>query len=553
VLGAAAICVNDWFTARDMFFAHGGWFPLTDGASWWDCGKALERAAPGFQATAWCQWRPAYPAMLASLSVLVGDDTRALLLVQAGLVGLAVFLLVREIARLTGLIGAGVAACLIFAFADIHAIGQIETENPGLIFGMIGLALLLRGAARVGPPALVLGTAGLSLALAARPGAMLALPLLVLWMVFTLWRRERQPWRIVALVCLAAVVGPALHSILVAAEGGVFANSGGNFSYTLYGMVTGGRGWQAVLTDHPELASLETGALTAAIYRLAWAAFLLHPADLAHGLSVGFWAWAVGLYETAPAWALPALRWALMPAGIASLCIGWRQPERQMLAVLFLGEAVSAPLLGGDGGPRVFAATMPVDIVIATLGLQVLIRLGSALVRRGSLKLESEEPPLGLPILPVALLVGMTALCLAPLLPLRLLSAPEAAAPLSCGPGLKAYRFAIDDGFVLQKTASGGRVEPLVAAPADRMLAQERLAKAWWASVYHDDRPVGSALMLFSAAGQNGQQTGLARLVWPDAPDMHRGDRVELCVDERLSTWTLVTKTVVTVVSGRVL
>src|SRR4029077_18245552 len=61
-----------------------------------------------------------------------------------------------------------------------------------------------------------------------------------------------------------------------------------NFSYTLYGLIVGGKPWTQALADHPELGLLADPERTRAVYGLAWSALVEHPGGLIAG---SFKAW----------------------------------------------------------------------------------------------------------------------------------------------------------------------------------------------------------------------------------------------------------------------
>jgi hypothetical protein len=289
VLAGLAITLRDWATGQQLNFALGGWFPISDAGDWWNCAKGMEHAGSvtGFQASGICLWRPVYPALLGTLSALAGGDTILVIALQSAVVSLAAFWLLRETVRLVGPLGAAFAGILLFRYLYQFAFGQLMTENAGLAFGLTGLALLLRAADGGSKRMLALGVAALSLALTARAGALFALPLIAIWAGLAARRRDTSLWPTLALVVLAALAGPIVQAILGFAFGQGIDSSGANFSYTLYGLATGGRGWRAVLADHPELQAETAEAATRQIYGLAWAAFRSHPLALLGALGEG--------------------------------------------------------------------------------------------------------------------------------------------------------------------------------------------------------------------------------------------------------------------------
>jgi hypothetical protein len=315
--------------------------------------------------------------------------------------------------------------------------------------------------------------------------------------------------------------------------------------------VTGGRGWTAIVTDHPELGGLRTPAYTRQAYGLAWIEFSKHPLLLLQGLADGLTKWRTTLLATAPFWAVASLEWVFLPAGLVALILRRRDARAQLLAALFAGEALSAPWIFADGGQRVFAATVGADIVIATLGLRLLVRGVTTLLDPQAAA--APMRPLGFATGPAATLAMLILLVSAPILHLPALLVPAASIPPNCSPGQYGYRFDVDRGFVLQKTPAGGRFEALVAAPDDRLAAQAGLGRTWWNGIFPDPWPNGAAIMLFSAVDQGARSPYVVALIWLDAPALHRGDQMELCADAAAARPNAVLSTLTPVASGRVL
>jgi len=354
-----------------------------------------------------------------------------------------------------------------------------------------------------------------------------------------------------AAVALAAASGAVLQSLHVLAAGGTLTSSGGNFSYTLYGLVTGGRDFEAVRIDHPEIGKMNATAQTSEVYRLAWAAFTEHPSLLLQGLQLGLDDWRKALMDTAPSWALAPFKWVVLPAGILALVWRGREPGIQVLALVFVGEALSAPWIAHDGGVRVFAATKAADMIIAALGLQLLARLATSMVDwRGSWSQRS--PVSGFALGPSAMLLALLFLVAAPVFRLPGLVVPRAPKPPECGEGLTGFAFDVDRGFILQNTPPGGRLEPLVAAPDDLIAEQARFGNTWWAEYFDPHPPDGTARMLFSTSDQDAAPGGAASFKWRKAPPLHRGDKLELCVDRNAGKVNPFQGNELPVVSGRV-
>ena len=106
------------------------------------------------------------------------------LIFQAGLAGLAIGA-ISSVYEVLGIVSAIVIALALIVFAREFAIGSFMTEALGFPLGCMGIALLLLFASGLRSTSiLLLGLALMSIAMAVRPGAVLVLPLLLLWAVY---------------------------------------------------------------------------------------------------------------------------------------------------------------------------------------------------------------------------------------------------------------------------------------------------------------------------------------------------------------------------------
>ena len=86
--------------------------------------------------------------------------------------------------------------------------------------------------------------------MAVRPGAILVLPLLLLWAVYeTRDAKGLGRWMLWTACAAALFSGGALQLASVYAFGGDASNTGGNFSTSLYGLSTGTRDWSQAYRD----------------------------------------------------------------------------------------------------------------------------------------------------------------------------------------------------------------------------------------------------------------------------------------------------------------
>ena len=154
-----------------------------------------------------------------------------------------------------------------------------------------------------------------------------------------------------------------------------------NLAYTVYGLVTGGRGWEQYGKDNPQaLKGVPEAEQSHVIMQASWRHFTEHPFDLAWGLAKGQ---VLGPVQTFAQIVRLAFLGAaadplriIPPAAIIiiSLCFAgvlwcrWVSRARvlsgngnvRLFCMLFLvGYLVSIPFFYKDGGLRLHAAVLP--------------------------------------------------------------------------------------------------------------------------------------------------------------------------------------------------
>jgi hypothetical protein len=152
-----------------------------------------------------------------------------------------------------------------------------------------------------------------------------------------------------------------------------------NFSYSLYGLVAGGKGWAQVIVDHP---NAKEGA---EIYALAYQAFLRDPTGIVRG-SVEMWrqyftpgttvhAFAFVKGDGAYDWYVQIACYALSALAILVSIARAVRPTSAVLLASAVGHVASIPFVPPvDAGLRAFAATMPVLALLVGAGIGVLTK-----------------------------------------------------------------------------------------------------------------------------------------------------------------------------------
>ena len=443
----------------------GGLLPWSDASAYYaDANRLLE----GGMMSAFSQRRPLFPGSLAAVLGLVHGNLAAALAVLGAIAILACFLLAREVRRSHGAIIGAVTLVVLFLFYRTY-IGLSLTENLGIALGALALAILWRGASSTKMDIVLAGIFLLTMAMNARAGAFLVLPLLVLWGAWFFRGKSRISLRFFLGGCVAILLAFLLDTVLRH----LIANSGGmaygNFSYSLYGLVVGNKGFLQVGVDHPEVLAMNGNQLYSYIYQLAFRAFRADPMRAVKGL---FGAWRDYLHPTWGAFSFVNLklfeildisgtRWALFALsglGLLGCFWRWRDPHAVLVLVFTLGVLASVPFVPPLDADlmRAYAATIPLSAIWVALGLYTLF---------SGLKWWSEpQVPVDekLTLSPLILGLAFALFCfLSPIL-VKGLSRPTQFTQVKCPSGLTTIYFRSDRSAVVNLVAddvlSGGHL-----------------------------------------------------------------------------------------------
>ncbi len=332
----------------------------------------------------WNMRRPLNAALHALRWVLAGGDMATSLALVAWLTGLGSTLAAAFLRR-----DIGWAAAVLFVLAWLSYVAEwlplTLSESHGSLLGVIGFALIWRSAGDRSPLTFGLGMAVLSLALAARAGPFLMLPTLLVWGVLYLGRSPRGRVSLAAIGFLGLALGQSVSRFFNALWSDSTNAVYSNFSYTLYGMTAGGKQWNAVYADLPEIFQTtagESSELAAKIYQAALDNFLAEP-----GLLLGFLGRELARFPsflvTSPM--IPADSrdfWiGLLIVGGLWMLATWRRPVSGLLMAGLVGIWLSSPFLMLDGGHRVFAPGVPWIAAALAFGAYAAISLTTVLSR----------------------------------------------------------------------------------------------------------------------------------------------------------------------------
>jgi hypothetical protein len=362
-----------WNSGDSYDEAVGGLLPWSDASVYyWDARMLVE----GSNFSVYSSRRPLFPGMLAALLGLTQQNLQFTLAILVAINAISCFFVAREIQRSHGVAAGVLALTTLFLFYRNYS-GTAYTENLGLVLGVVGLALLWRGARQRQINHCLLGILLLTLALNARAGAFFVLPAIILWGAWSFRGAARFSRRFLIGGSSVVLLGFLLNLILLKVIASPEAVPLSNFSYTLYGLIVGGR-WTTVLSDHPELNVISEPELSRRIYDLAFEALRANPFGLVTG---SLRAWKEFMFDSYTFSFIQNFKFnlgfqILSVIGLFSCFQQRRDPNASLIVVATLGILASVPFVPpwDTVAMRAYAATIPFVAILPALGFAFLAK-----------------------------------------------------------------------------------------------------------------------------------------------------------------------------------
>ncbi len=341
--------------------------PFNDANGYYHGGRLLTQGQAFHQFSA---KRPLFPALFGVLFWLSGENLQIVIAAFSLIILLSILLVSFEVNKETGPMAAAFFGMGLFLFIR-RFIGSTMSEIIGLPLGTVGFALLWSGASRKRLADAAAGMLMLSLGLLSRAGPFFMLPTLIVWGGLA-FRKEDQKynWRSAGILAASSASAFVIHWIIYSVFAGIDSSSMSNFSYTLYGLVTGGTGWKQYAVDHPELSSMAEPALSQTIYRYAWEAVTTNPANTLIG-ALRYWGYFFS-YEWSGLFGFiegSSLLESLMGRGVIAflsllgifrIVRNLQKPQYSMILMGIAGILLSVPFVPTiDAEIRTYAAAIP--------------------------------------------------------------------------------------------------------------------------------------------------------------------------------------------------
>lgn len=317
----------------------------------------------------WAARRPLGICLISAVLGITDQNYQAALILLTVLAGLSTFFAARETWRAGGVATAVLYVTLCY-FAMRQWLPLFLTETPGYIFGSVSYTFLLAGFRLRSFPRTLCGFGFLILGVTIRAGAMFAIPLLALYVIYFFSQSLRDAFRKGLAVTVVGGALLALGPLVLLRIAPAGTEYQGNLSYTLYGIAAGGKGWSHVLTEHPEIGEISSdGEKSRYVYSLVRQKVAADPSlfvstlvQLLKATLVNFHVVFYGLMLPIP----PAILGALALLAFCLLLLpAWRRTGHwSFLVPVAIGVVLSAPVIL-DGGLRAFAGTLPLQAGLA--------------------------------------------------------------------------------------------------------------------------------------------------------------------------------------------
>ena len=370
-----------WASGQTQTTVLSGLIPLYDAQYYYI--DAL-RLIDGSDFSVFSARRPLFPGLLSVLLSLTGHNLMVSLAILTGIVGLACYFTTREMHQTHGPEVAVFVLMVLFLYYRAHS-GVSMSENLGVALGALGFGLLWRAGMNQRLWMIWLGLLVTTLALNARAGAFFLLPLLILWAGWLLRGDKRVSWRSLVISSTAVILGFGLNLTLtrfLAVPSGVpFAN----FSYTLYGLSSGGHSWAYVFDAHPEVLALQEPEQSRRIYELAFELMREEPILTVKGalfnwkmLFSNTW-YNVYSYIGGENWTVVIIaRWMMYLLAVAGIYAWYRDPNdpvKSLVMISIVGVFISVPVLPPTDAYRMrpYAASIAILAALPAMGFHLLL------------------------------------------------------------------------------------------------------------------------------------------------------------------------------------
>lgn len=361
--------IESFFTS---YSALGGVIPYSDAGGYY--GGAINLLENGFL-NSWNMRRPLNASLFSVRLWLTNNNFYLALIVQAIWCSISCLLVTASINKSFGKKPSILTLLILFLFASIF-IPTTMSETLGLTLGCLSFVILLE--AINSNRWWLFTTAGLMLTIGlnTRAGAFLILPFLTIWLHFAFKNNIKT------INFILGIIGGFFCNIILIKLYGL-NNSGAmhaNFADTVFGLVSGGKGWDYFYSLYPEkINNIQSEANYAKlVYSESFKVFKNNPFLLLKGLLRGYLGVIKGFTSFFQYWVIISnniiLKIIVRCFGFVVLFLGvYRlyyfnkfynynihiKNKFNLIQISLISMFLSAGIIWTDGGIRVFAVTVP--------------------------------------------------------------------------------------------------------------------------------------------------------------------------------------------------
>ncbi|MFN8413061.1 MAG: hypothetical protein U0Z26_11795 [Anaerolineales bacterium] len=371
-----------WASGHTHTTALSGVIPLSDAQSYYT--DAL-RLTSGMNFSAFGARRPFFPGLLAVFLLITNYNLMITLAIFTGLVGITAYFTAREIKNTHGAFISMFTLVMIFLYFRLHS-GINMSENLGVILGLLGFSLLWNGASTKKLSVVYSGLFTTSLALNARAGALFTLPFFVIWAGWAFKETKLISWKVLLISLFSVALGFACDLILtrtIATPDGVPFS---NFSFSFYGLASGGHSWAYIYEVHPEIFSLPVRDQPGRIYQLAFELIKSQPLLIVKGALFNWKIlfsdslYSLFSYVAHENWPInPLVKWALYGTSLLGIFTCFKSihdPKKSLIFAGAIGIFLSVPFAQVIDAFRMrpYAASVASMVMIPAIGLDYLLQ-----------------------------------------------------------------------------------------------------------------------------------------------------------------------------------
>lgn len=234
----------------------------------------------------WASRRPIYSVFLSGLLFIAGGSLDIAILLQLilniGIIGYSSYYIFENFGKRTSII----FLFLIIIFYSRFSLTTM-TEALGFQSSLLSLLFLIEFSKTKSTISGLIFFLLLSFGLNVRAGSFFMIPSIFLMCIYVIKNNFKR-----LQFGFFGLIAATLPFVITKVFSSVFSDSTiipmSNFSYTLYGLVSGGKGWTYVLQVHPEVLKLNESLANQEIYRLAFNAFKENQLGLVKGIFIAF-------------------------------------------------------------------------------------------------------------------------------------------------------------------------------------------------------------------------------------------------------------------------